>query len=193
MSATDYLRLSDHKIFKVFQEAAPSQFKKTQNILTVKDDILYMWSFQDNCVLTLNIKATRSRKASEAFYQTLLPTAPPIFTPEWLIVNESNTLLVVAGLSGVLVFQLPERYPPHGFFANSKEIIYCRSFSLHERVLAFSNNLEVRQVRFHPGSLKANHIVILTSDNTIRMCKIENNAAVPIGVYSIGIFPVGKF
>ncbi|KAF2878761.1 hypothetical protein ILUMI_27412, partial [Ignelater luminosus] len=58
-------------------------------------------------------------------FQILLPTSPAHFPVELLRVNSSNTLLVVAGSSGVLVLQLPERCPPHGSFANNKEMIYC--------------------------------------------------------------------
>lgn len=42
-----------------------------------------------------------------------------------------------------------------------------RSHSLDERLLACSH-VEVRQVRFHPGSINDTHIVVLTSDNVLR-------------------------
>nr|CAI5829545.1 unnamed protein product [Callosobruchus analis] len=58
--------------------------------------------------------------------QKLLPLHPPLFTPEFVIVNEFGTLLVVAGPCGVLVLQLPERCPPYGAFDNNKEVVYCR-------------------------------------------------------------------
>nr|CAI5837303.1 unnamed protein product [Callosobruchus analis] len=57
----------------------------------------------------------------------LLPLHPPLFTPEFVIVNEFGTLLVVAGPCGVLVLQLPERCPPYGAFDNNKEVVYCSS------------------------------------------------------------------
>lgn len=37
---------------------------------------------------------------------------------------------------------------------------------------ALLQNIEVRQVRFHPGSPHDNHLVILMSDNTLRVYKV---------------------
>ena len=35
--------------------------------------------------------------------------------------------------------------------------------------------MEIRQVRFHPGSSKDNHILVLTSDNTVRLYKLPDS------------------
>ncbi|GJQ81314.1 putative nuclear pore complex protein [Trypoxylus dichotomus] len=125
--------------------------------------------------------------------KTLLPQRPPLFTPHSLIVNEANTLVAVVGTRGVLVVQLPPRCPPYGAFQNNKELIYCNSFSLNERVLAFDNDVEVRQVRFHPGCFQNIHILILTSDNLLRLHKIDNDAETGVGTYQVGVQPMGRF
>lgn len=191
MSATDFLNLNDREIFNVLRETLPNNFKKAHNLLTINDDYLFTWNFQDNCVLALNIKNVYDK--SNDTYQTLLPTSPPLFKPELMLVNDFTTLLVVAGLFGVLVFELPGKNPARGTFENGKKVIYCRSFSLHERLLAFNSGIEVRQVRFHPGSPNGTHILILTSDNAFRLCKIENSEAIAVGVFPIGLCPRGKF
>lgn len=69
MSCTDYLRLNEQKIFKTVRETIPKGIVKTQNILTVKDDVLFVWNFQDSCVLTLNVKAAKSREGDNVSYQ----------------------------------------------------------------------------------------------------------------------------
>ncbi|CAG9814831.1 unnamed protein product [Phaedon cochleariae] len=56
----------------------------------------------------------------------LLPLHPPLFSPEFLVVNDTGTLLAVAGPCGVLVLQLPSRCPPYGAFEKNKEVVYCR-------------------------------------------------------------------
>lgn len=58
--------------------------------------------------------------------QTLLPTTPPLFTPNLLVVNEEGSLLAAAGLDGVLVLELPKKCPPYGAFAGNKEVVYCK-------------------------------------------------------------------
>lgn len=56
MSATDYFKLNSHKLFKKVRETLPQNIIRTQNVLTVHDDVLYTWDFQDSCVLTYNLK-----------------------------------------------------------------------------------------------------------------------------------------
>lgn len=69
MTFTDYLRLSEHKIFKALCDTLPKDIKKTQNVLIIKDDVLFTWDFQSNCVLTLNVKSVRSREGDNVIYQ----------------------------------------------------------------------------------------------------------------------------
>ncbi|KAK5638860.1 hypothetical protein RI129_013155 [Pyrocoelia pectoralis] len=191
MSLTDYLKLNKHKLFENLRKSLPSSIIKTQNVLTVNDGVLFVWDFQDNCVLTLNIKAVHSRNDESIPHQILLPTSSSRFSVELLRANSTNTLLVVAGGSGVLVLELPERCPPYGNFSNNKEIVYCRSHSLDEHLLLSNPSIEVRQVRFHPASPNQTHIMVLTSDNTMRFYNMENSSAVALGVYAVGKRPKG--
>ncbi|XP_025831243.1 nuclear pore complex protein Nup88 [Agrilus planipennis] len=189
MSSTDYLNINDHKIFKNLRKTLPKSIDKVERLLTVNDDILYTWDFQDNCVLTLNIKAARSKEKDNVSHQTLLPNYPLLFTPEFLTTNSSNTLLAVAGPAGVLIMEIPARCPPYGAFAGNKEVVYCRSHSLEERLLCCGNNVEVHQVRFHPGSPGDNHVVVLTSDNFLRFYQIINATALILDKYQLGRSP----
>ncbi|XP_048523110.1 nuclear pore complex protein Nup88, partial [Dendroctonus ponderosae] len=125
--------------------------------------------------------------------QKLLTLHPPLFSPDSLTVNESGTLLALAGPNGVLVVQLPPRCPPYGAFESNKELIYCRSYSLDERLLTCNDTIQVRRVKFHPGSITDTHILVLTSDNTLRLYQIENNEAFSVGTYPIGESPGGLF
>ncbi|CAH1987720.1 unnamed protein product [Acanthoscelides obtectus] len=69
MSATDYLRLGEHKIFKELKETLPKNLTKAENLVVVHDSILFTWDFQDNCILSLNIKAARSREGDNVIHQ----------------------------------------------------------------------------------------------------------------------------
>ncbi|GJQ81308.1 putative nuclear pore complex protein [Trypoxylus dichotomus] len=69
MISTDFLCLNDHQLFKDLRETLPKNIKKTQNIMCVKDDVLYTWDLQDNCILTLNIKAARSDESEGVIHQ----------------------------------------------------------------------------------------------------------------------------
>lgn len=65
----DYLRLNEHKLFQTVRETLPKTIQKTQKVLTVQEDVLFTWDFQDNCVLTLNVKAARSRQGDNVKHQ----------------------------------------------------------------------------------------------------------------------------
>ncbi|CAH1129598.1 unnamed protein product [Ceutorhynchus assimilis] len=193
MSNTDYLRLSEHKIFKEACDRLPKDVNKPQNLIALQESVLFTWDFSNNCVLSLNIKAARSKEGDNIIHQKLVPDHQPLFTPELLIVNDSGSFLAVAGPNGVLVIQLPIRCPPYGAFKNNEELVACRSFALDERLLCFSETIEVRQVKFHPGSVSDCHVLVLTSDNTLRLYQIEKNEALNIGEYQIGKKPSGMF
>ncbi|XP_044763811.1 nuclear pore complex protein Nup88 isoform X2 [Coccinella septempunctata] len=189
MNSTDFLNLGDNQIVELVKNGLPRNISKTVNVLTVKDDVLFTWDFQSHCVLTLNIKAARENKG--VICQKLLPLSPPIFSPEKIIANENGSLLVVAGPNGVLVFQLPTRCPPYGSYNNNKELVYCRTFSLDERLFMCTDDVEVLQVKFHPGSVKDNHVLLLTSDNTLRLYQVEDEV-VCIGTFVVGDKPMAK-
>lgn len=68
----DYLRLNEHKLFQTVRETLPKTIRKTQKVLTVQEDVLFTWDFQDNCVLTLNVKAACSRQGDNVKYQVFI-------------------------------------------------------------------------------------------------------------------------
>lgn len=189
MSQTDFLGINNHKLFKQLAKSISTDHNKTINIIAERQGVLYAWNKEDSSVLTLNIKAARDKDESAVNYQTLLPHSPPYFTPERLLVNETNTILIAAGPNGVLVFEIPERTPPCGNFAKNKEVIYCRTYSLLENILSFSSTVECRQVRFHPGSPTDSHFLVLTSDNVIRLLSLQNSSISDLATYSLGPKP----
>ncbi|XP_071057131.1 nuclear pore complex protein Nup88 [Onthophagus taurus] len=192
MSSTDFLQLNRHDIFKNLRETLPKNIATTKNVLVVKEDVLYTWDFQDNCLLTLNIKALRENDPETIKHQSLVTTSPPLFSPTSLVVNESNTLVVAVASTGVLIIELPSRSAPYGLFENNKELIYCRSHALLES-LAFNGNVEICQVKFHIGSHHDNHVLILTSNNVLRLYTVSEGSTSCLGTYSIGIQPIGRF
>ncbi|CAG9814830.1 unnamed protein product [Phaedon cochleariae] len=75
----------------------------------------------------------------------------------------------------------------------TKTHMFCRSYSLDERLLSCSDTVEVRRVKFHPGSIHHNHILILTSDNMLRLYQIKDTEALNIAVIPVGQKPTGMF
>lgn len=69
MSSTDYLKIAERKIFKEACEVLPKTISAPLSIIAVRDSVLFTWDFSNNCVLSLNIKAARSKEGDNVFHQ----------------------------------------------------------------------------------------------------------------------------
>ncbi|XP_044739035.1 nuclear pore complex protein Nup88 [Chrysoperla carnea] len=190
-SSTDILRLNDHKITKTIKNSLSKSIKNSKNVITVQDDVLFVWNPEDCCILTLNLKLLRSKSVEEVHYQTLLPTQPISFEVELIRVNTVVSYAALAGPSGVCVLELPRRGGIYAAFGNGKDIVYCRNYFLDERLFSCSKFVECKQVKWHPGSPSDNHLLVLTSENLIRTYKMENNGPVNERVWTVGKKPAG--
>ncbi|KDR21117.1 hypothetical protein L798_01124, partial [Zootermopsis nevadensis] len=94
--------------------------------------------------------------------QTLMPTDPPSFEVERLTVNGMTSQLAIVGPRGVAVLDLPRRWGKGANFQGGKLTITCRFFMCSPQV-------EVRRVRWHPGSPTDSLLFVLTSENSLRL------------------------
>lgn len=63
MFSTDFLGLSDQKVIKAIRDTLSKTLTNTQNVLVISNDgVLFVWDFESNCVLTLNVKSARSKE-----------------------------------------------------------------------------------------------------------------------------------
>ena len=54
-----------------------------------------------------------------------------------------------------------------------------RSFSIAERFFLCQSRLVVQQVQFHPGSSLDGHVVVLSSDNYLRIYNVDEDRTTP--------------
>ncbi|OXU27941.1 hypothetical protein TSAR_010338, partial [Trichomalopsis sarcophagae] len=99
-------------------------------------------------------------------------TDPPIFEVTNLLINETVTQLVLWGSLGIVVVELPKRWGKEGKFQGGKEVVSCLSHNLDGSCSQLST-LEVRKVRWHPGSTTDSHLVVLTSGNIFQLYECE--------------------
>lgn len=62
--------------------------------------------------------------------------------------------------------EMPLRWGADGVYQDGKSKITCQSYNLHEHS---TNQLEIYQTRWHPNSPTDSHLLILMSDNSIRI------------------------
>ncbi|CAB3256824.1 unnamed protein product [Arctia plantaginis] len=122
-----------------------------------------------------------SRKRAEA--PKLKFNCPPLFTVERIMSSSCGSRICVWGSRGVTIAELPSRWGRAGFFDSGNKNALCKSYSLDER-FHYSPG-EVRRVHWHPTSLS--HLLVLGSDNTIRLY----NIALKSGPKLVKILPIG--
>ncbi|CAG4933972.1 unnamed protein product [Colias eurytheme] len=123
------------------------------------------------------------------FFQKLHLLSPPAFCVERLVSSNCGSRLCLWGSRGVTVMELPSRWGRGGLFESGHQTVLCKSFSLDERFL-YSQG-EVLRVHWHPKSLS--HLLVLMSDNTMRLYNIALKAGPKmVKSFSIGPKPVGS-
>ncbi|XP_059053230.1 nucleoporin 88 [Achroia grisella] len=179
-------KLANHAIFRDIKDSLkeiPSG--KLCNLLLLRDDVLYVWSATENCILCLNLKQLEER-GDETQYQKLHLLSPPAFSVERIISSDCGSRLCVWGSRGVTVLELPSRWGRAGLFESGSQTVLCKSHTLDERFL-YSQS-EVRRVHWHPSSLS--HLLVLVSDNTIRLYNIAlKNGPKLVKIFTIGAKP----
>ncbi|XP_049310430.1 nuclear pore complex protein Nup88 isoform X1 [Bactrocera dorsalis] len=166
---TDTLKLNQTAMFAKIRAGLPVERQHTQNLLECKDDMLYAWDSEECCLLAVNWRLAALEGFEAVKYQNLIPSVPQSFQVERVVASSEGSLIALAGARGVTVLELPRRWGKDGLFMEGKEKITCRAFNLDS--LLFSNNphLELRQLRWHPFSPTDSHLLVLLSDNTIRV------------------------
>ncbi|XP_045770945.1 nuclear pore complex protein Nup88 isoform X1 [Maniola jurtina] len=180
-------KLARHKIFKDIKESLHVSDAKLRNLFEFKDDVLYVWNSDENCLYSVNLKRLEEQD-TETPYQKLHLLTPPAFSVEHVISSECGSRLCIWGSRGVTVAVLPTRWGRGGLFDSGSQTVLCKSFSLDEKFLYLQG--EIHRVHWHPKSLS--HVLVLVSDNTMRLYNIGLKSGPKlVKVFSMGPKPAG--
>ncbi|CAG9103973.1 unnamed protein product [Plutella xylostella] len=103
-----------------------------------------------------------------------------------LLCGACGTRLCLWGRRGAVVAELPSRWGRAGLFDGGKETVLCKSYAVDERFLHAAG--DVRRVHWHPASLS--HVLVLVSDNTIRLYNIAlEHGPKLVSIYTTGPKP----
>ncbi|KAJ6633185.1 Nuclear pore complex protein Nup88 [Pseudolycoriella hygida] len=186
---TDCFKFNEQKIFAALRQTLrPDQASETQNIIECKDDMLFVWNSVDCHVLCFNWRAANARSDENIKYQVLLPSSPQNYVIDKIIASYEGSYLALSGRRGVSILELPRRYGPNGTYSEGRDTIICRSHNLDDRLFTTNIQLEVLQVRWHPASPKDSHLLVLLSNNSIRVYDEE----VLSHVWRVGPLPTAK-
>ncbi|XP_071551048.1 nucleoporin 88 isoform X2 [Panulirus ornatus] len=121
---------------------------------------------------------------------TLALSRPPVWEVERVLLNRNGSGVALVGRRGIAIVELPQRSGDPPLYDRGRDTITCRVEYVAERFLSCHPKLEVMAAAWHPGSLENNHIVILASDNYLRIYNLSSNE-IPEQAISVGLSKAG--
>ncbi|KAF7665305.1 hypothetical protein LDENG_00147790 [Lucifuga dentata] len=83
----------------------------------------------------------------------------------------------MVGQRGASVLELPQRWGKRSEFEGGRSEINCRTIPVAERFFSSSPSVSLRQAAWYPSETEEPHLVLLTSDNTIRFYGLKSPQA----------------
>lgn len=161
----------------------------SKNIVEVKDGCLYLWTSNERNIVAVDLDKQEKQQDE---IQRFVPTCPPIYEIQSLVLDPTVQRVALIGANGVNVVELPcrsQRRPPSSTTAASAHRLLCSSVEIAERFFLCNPNCRVMQAKWHPDSDTSTHLVILFSNNYLRVydCRLP---VTPVHVYQMGQVPV---
>ncbi|XP_070498591.1 nuclear pore complex protein Nup88 [Chironomus tepperi] len=165
MLDTDFLKFSSLKVFDSVNENLPDDARE---ITDVYEDLLYVWNFKNSNIKVVNWRAaqTSSNKGKEIKHQVLIPSSVPNFTVSKISVSFGGSSISISGKHGLSILELPHRFGSDGIYQDGKQQITCKTINIHEHSLS---QVEVVQAKWHPNSPTDSHLLVLMSDNSLKV------------------------
>lgn len=85
-----------------------------------------------------------------------------------MLISHGGGYAAIAGSQGLSVIELPARWGSDGLYHDGRPQVTCKITNIHE-FTDNANQLEVVQIRWHPNSPTDSHLLVLYSDNTLKM------------------------
>ncbi|KAI9560031.1 hypothetical protein GHT06_014041 [Daphnia sinensis] len=183
------------KIIKEQRNRQPKgQVKKVRSLLTTIEHYLFAWDKVDCCLLVKNLldvdtwaegkKNTDPKPSADRFLKITLTDAP-VFEVENVQTNLDGSLIVLNGPQGVACVELPSNLPSLEAKQQGLSVKSARSVYIDQKLLLCNSRVRIQEVKFHPGSPTNSHLVVLTSDNCIRIYDVFNPSrpekTIPVG------------
>jgi nuclear pore complex protein Nup88 len=160
-------------------EVANDSEKAVKQIICIRDDICFVWNHKDGHILALPINKSSpgsSSRSSAAQVTKFVPTDTPLFDVERITVSTSGRWLGLWGSRGATALELPRRSGKNRQFVGiSGDNVTCHSIPIAERFFMCNPRIILQQASWHPGSAYDGHLMILSSDNHLRIFNLDGN------------------
>lgn len=166
--------IPNHYIFQKLRENLDSEPKangrrSVKNLTFCLNGDLFVWNDADRVFYTTNLRQLNSDESlGSGNYQTLLCINPPHFDVCQVLLSPTQYHVALIGQRGATVLELPQRWGKRSEFEGGRSEINCKTIPVAERFFTSSASVSLRQAAWYPSETEEPHLVLLTSDNTIR-------------------------
>ncbi|XP_063060095.1 nucleoporin 88 [Engraulis encrasicolus] len=171
--------LPDHDIFNKVRQNVHSEDRATsdrfsKNLIFCLNRDFFIWDEADSVFYTTHFGELNSEDGVNTVkYQTLLCTCPPLFEVHQVLLSPTQSHVALIGRRAATVLELPQRWGKKSQFEGGRDVIHCNSVPVAECLFAMCGSLALRQAAWYPGEPVEPHLVLLTSDNTIRCYSLK--------------------
>ncbi|XP_071992221.1 nuclear pore complex protein Nup88 isoform X1 [Engystomops pustulosus] len=161
--------LSEHPLFPQLRaQAASRSAVQLKNLVCCVDGDLLVWDQGDCAFHTIRLRSSCSG-------QKLLCINAPLFEVTEVLLNPTQQHIALIGSKGLMVLDVPKRWGKNSEFEGGEKTVNCRTIPIAERILTSSTSLVLKQAAWYPSENQEPCLVLLTSDNTIRLYKLHDH------------------
>ncbi|GAB1296374.1 Nuclear pore complex protein Nup88 [Apodemus speciosus] len=103
----------------------------------------------------------------------LLCINPPLFEIHQVLLSPTQHHVALIGTKGLMALELPQRWGKESEFEGGKATVNCSTTPIAERFFTSSTSLTLKHAAWYPSEMLDPHIVLLTSDNVIRIYSLR--------------------
>ncbi|XP_027988842.2 nuclear pore complex protein Nup88 isoform X3 [Eptesicus fuscus] len=147
----------------------------TRNLVLGLGGELFLWDGQGSSFLVVRLRGLGSAGEESALsrHQRLLCINPPLFEIYQVLLSPTQHHIALIGIKGLMVLELPKRWGKNSEFEGGKSTVNCSTTPIAERFFTSSTSLTLKHAAWYPSEMLDPHIVLLTSDNVIRIYSLR--------------------
>ncbi|XP_044285737.1 nuclear pore complex protein Nup88 [Varanus komodoensis] len=135
---------------------------------------LFLWDGERAAFYVLGLRGLGDEPGSLGRYQTLLCINAPFFEVYQTVLSPTQQHVALIGTKGLMVLELPKRWGKNSEFEGGKPTVNCSTTPIAERFFTSSTSLTLKHATWYPSETLEPHVVLLTSDNTIRIYSLSS-------------------
>uniref|UniRef100_A0A8C6CEV8 Nucleoporin 88 n=2 Tax=Monodon monoceros TaxID=40151 RepID=A0A8C6CEV8_MONMO len=147
----------------------------TRNLVLGLGGELFLWDGEGSSFLVVRLRdpSGAGEESSLSQYQRLLCINPPLFEIYQVLLSPAQHHVALIGIKGLMILELPKRWGKNSEFEGGKSTVNCSTTPVAERFFTSSTSLTLKHAAWYPSEMLDPHIVLLTSDNVIRIYSLR--------------------